>query len=413
MNLTTGRTEVPTRLTWMLVVIGLMVAGASRADVGPNLVSNPDFATAVSGWAWSTALISHQAGDGVAGLGSAQASPDDDGNAYGMQCVDIPDDLAGSFFVVGGWVKPVNFDPVPIDSRPASQLNFYADDQCGGFLGVDGGWEWYPRRPMGEWRRTAWGGRAPAGTGSILAFVGMVQAPLAPLGIVRIDDAFLHVVDPPEGLVHLWPFEHDVRDLIGGAETTAFGSPSYDGGRLGRAISLDGVNDSVRAGVSIGPSSLPRMTMGAWVRADQTNARRGVLSHDDIDFDRTLILDDRGPGGEGWSAFTGLGVMGGTDIAMSEHFQFVAVSYDEISAQALLYSDGSLTTETTSFGEGEPFLAIGSNPNFDLPFDGLIDEVFVFDRVLAPEELDHVRVFGLQLFSDSFESGDLSSWSTQ
>lgn len=44
---------------------------------------------------------------------------------------------------------------------------------------------------------------------------------------------------------------------------------------------------------------------------------------------------------------------------------------------------------------------------------GVIDEVFVFNRALSPEELDEVRGFGVGiLFSDGFESGGTLRWST-
>jgi len=396
------------------LAVGLLastMAIPAGAAVGPNLLSNADFSAGLAGWAWSTALMSHQPGDGASGLGSAQGSPDDDGYVFGVQCVDIPDELAGSFFVFGGWVKPVNYDPVSVDSRPASQLNFYSDDNCVDFLQVDGGWDWLARRTMGEWRRSAWAGRAPAGTGSVLIFLGMVQAPLVPLGIVRIDDAFLRVVDPPEGLIHFWPLESTVRDVIGGAVTFDVGSPVYQWGRVGRGISMDGIDDAIRAEVNIGPQALPQMTIGAWVRPDQTDAIRAVLSQDDGGFDRALMLDNRGDGGEGWAAFIGAGVMGGREIASAGDIHFVAAAYDEAEDEAMLYVDGSEQTGATSLGEGSSFFVMGNSPYLDLPFDGLLDEVFIFDRVLEPDELTFMAAIGLRIHIDGFESGDLSGWS--
>src|SRR6187200_2034278 len=50
--------------------------------------------------------------------------------------------------------------------------------------------------------------------------------------------------------------------------------------------------------VDINPAALPRMTWGAWVRTDTlTSSLYKALGHDNGNWDRTLGLDNRNPGG--------------------------------------------------------------------------------------------------------------------
>ncbi|GAB4451826.1 MAG: hypothetical protein OHK0029_01710 [Armatimonadaceae bacterium] len=53
-----------------------------------------------------------------------------------------------------------------------------------------------------------------------------------------------------------------------------------------------------------------------------------------------------------------------------------------------------VTLSSVSFDDGDSVLTIGRNPNFDVPFIGRIDNVFVFNRFLSNQEIDTIRTGG-------------------
>lgn len=70
---------------------------------------------------------------------------------------------------------------------------------------------------------------------------------------------------PAPGLLAYFRFQGDTTDNSGlGNDATATGSPAYTTGKIGQAISLDGVDDVVTAG--IGLSDSPNITVATWVK---------------------------------------------------------------------------------------------------------------------------------------------------
>ena len=85
----------------------------------------------------------------------------------------------------------------------------------------------------------------------------------------------------------------------------------------------------------------------------------------------------------------------------------------------ILYKDGQVVGSTGKNGNistnGSVPVWIGGNPNSatDMPWDGLIDEVRLYERSLTAEEIQFLPPPSQSgLFSDSFESGTTNSWST-
>ncbi|MEO0794940.1 MAG: LamG domain-containing protein [Verrucomicrobiota bacterium] len=231
--------------------------------------------------------------------------------------------------------------------------------------------------------------------------------------------ATLVAAAPLSGVVpiHYFPFDGNTVDVNGGAATQVFGAPTYVPGRTSidfggqetalsslaldqsnLAIQLNGTTDFIRAFVDINPSSLPDLTMGAWVMPSTVAPSRQIISHDSGGFDRSLGLDGRG-GGTGWSAFTGAGVLGVVPAEVGV-WQFVAVVYDgETSTTRLyVYNESSGVTEIRTGGfsnsAGWTYSDIGHNPSFGEFFGGAVDDVFFFDEALTDTQLEQVRING-------------------
>ncbi len=193
-----------------------------------------------------------------------------------------------------------------------------------------------------------------------------------------------------------YTFDGTLDDASGNGYTgTAVNGPGYASGYEGQALGLNAaLNQYVRvAGLDINPASAPAVTFGGWVNADVGTAIRGVLSHDNTGFDRTIDIDHRG-GATGWSAFRGNGVVFGAPVSTGA-WTFIALRHDQSTGSLSLNVDGvQVNAAGVSFGSGFSDFFIGRNPCCDAPFDGRIDNVFVYDEFLSDARLAEIRVGG-------------------
>lgn len=196
----------------------------------------------------------------------------------------------------------------------------------------------------------------------------------------------------PAGLIAHFAMGRNLTDRSGqGHRLDDHGSaPEADRhGRPGGARQLDG-QAYLETDVDINPARLPQLTLAAWVRADDASPVRQVFSHDDGGYDRSLGIDYRG-GGSGWSLFTGAGVLGYKPV-QTGLWTFVAGVWDQNARKARLHVDDAVfEAGNVAAGGGRNTLRIGMNPGFGEHFKGAVDEVWIFERALSPEEIDALR----------------------
>ncbi|MEE3176350.1 MAG: LamG-like jellyroll fold domain-containing protein, partial [Verrucomicrobiota bacterium] len=128
-------------------------------------------------------------------------------------------------------------------------------------------------------------------------------------------------------------------------------------------------------------------------------------------WDRTLGLDNRN-GQFRYTSFTGFGrpVVGNLPgPANTEDWTFVAASYDSAAGTVSVYVDVDASstddelvavTETARWNTGWPTFAIGGirPDNTSELWDGVIDNVFVYNEVLSPAEIAALRTdFGIEI----------------
>ncbi|MFC1865049.1 LamG-like jellyroll fold domain-containing protein [Chloroflexota bacterium] len=198
------------------------------------------------------------------------------------------------------------------------------------------------------------------------------------------------------GLIHLWSGEGNANDSVGSAHGTLGVTTAFGTGLTGQAFSFDGLQSSIvnPLPVNINPSVLPQMTMGMLVNLRSApNGYGWVIGHDNGGYDRSLNLHDNR---------YGFGVAGGTGVAPHlssliklkdnlNTWHWVAVSYDQAALTATFYADGSTQTVYANHVSGEDDATLGGLENFlGHTVDGLVDEVFMFNRVLSTEEIDQV-----------------------
>ena len=227
---------------------------------------------------------------------------------------------------------------------------------------------------------------------ALLALASAEAAPANPLAIYTFEDG-----DASDSSGN-----GNDGNVLGGVTFLGVGS-GHDGGRAASFSAVLGLS-GIDTGIDINSSTLPALTMGAWVFADTfgnpngpvTEARGKFLSHDNGGFDRTLGLDTRPTGVERYLAFNGGGGVVVSPPAQLGVWTHIAASWD--GTEIRLYQDGVFLgagPDNTDLGSSLFSLFIGTNPGFDEDWEGRIDDVFVYGRKLRDEGILDIYTNGL------------------
>jgi len=230
-------------------------------------------------------------------------------------------------------------------------------------------------------------------------------------GVVLIDSIRLYShdhqpitpVDPgAAGLQAHYEFEGNANDSSGSARNgTVMGDPFFGAGKVGQAISLDGLGDYVEITGYKGVLGSSAVTVTAWVKtsstgttdagSDSTNAIVGWGSGT-----ANQRFGFRIDGGRLRAEHAGGNIQGQTNLADGQ-WHHVAVTVQENSTisypDVILYLDGNDDTRPTT--DPDPFnitaaedVRIGSRPaGGDRFFMGQIDDVRIYERELSPDEI--------------------------
>lgn len=198
------------------------------------------------------------------------------------------------------------------------------------------------------------------------------------------------LVTPVAGAVALWSAEGNTADSIGANPGTAFGV-SYGPGWVGQAFQFESqYGDYVWLPASsvVDLSRMNAWTLTAWVWPSGTN------------YSGALTIYSEGA----WYASLGLDLYTGTADSYlggaSPAYSTAAVPSNHWTHVALVYTNGTRTFYINGVNSGsatDPALiptsagaAIGGIPGGAAWFDGLIDEVTIFNRALSDAEVQQV-----------------------
>lgn len=200
-----------------------------------------------------------------------------------------------------------------------------------------------------------------------------------------------------DGLVSYWTFDEKdvagktVKDKKGANDGEMLGDPEVVEGKLGNGLKLNGTADHVKvASLDVSPGTYPTITLMAWVHptSDGTGGqanRRFLFGHDDGGWDRGILMQSTnwrtGTGNDG-TDYWDTGATVGVNI-----WQHIAVVYSEGDIE--FYKDGKNYSYGSpgNVGDGNPSLLIGTHPTQARFFQGIIDEVLVYDRALSEAEI--------------------------
>ena len=187
-------------------------------------------------------------------------------------------------------------------------------------------------------------------------------------------------------MVSWWPAEGDANDIQDGNDGTFNGTPAYGSGEVGQAFSFNGIDAYVEVpdNASLNPTAV---TVDAWINPSDVSGNHDIVFKGNHEYLMQLrngtILFGSKDGTGNYTEFQGsLNVPANT-------WSHVAITHD--GATRRIYVNGVLdpvtqsqtglfTGDTDTLKIGRHFFAIDF-------FNGLIDEVEVFNRALSPAEI--------------------------
>jgi len=225
----------------------------------------------------------------------------------------------------------------------------------------------------------------------------------------KLDDAFLSIcVPPPANMVSWWNAEGDANDIIGTNNGTLMNGATFAPGKVDQAFSLAGTGDYVDAGTSNEfnfNNGAGDFTIDAWINLTALPLPSGETSVN------SAMMVNKGTFNpfSGWGFYVyrnwrlGFGSFGVGGVRSAENTitagSWAHVAVTKQGGAYKLYKNGielPLTLEgSDSFQTSTAPLKIGSDfygttaygEIDDTRFNGLLDEVEIFNRALSAEEI--------------------------
>ena len=219
---------------------------------------------------------------------------------------------------------------------------------------------------------------------------------------IVVSHASAQCVDPPPGLVSWWPGDGNAFDIEDGNDGTLQGDATFAPGKVGEAFSFDGNGDYVT--IPHDPALQPTdITVDAWIKgdlADQTSPIRYLVVDKSHGFGNGTgwALQGETSGGRiamiyGNGSFQNAEVFSASNV-LDDNWHFVAGTLD--GSKLRIYVDGVLENEITYSGSpagNNREVNIGAawgGGQFVRFFNGLIDEVEIYNRALSASEIQAI-----------------------
>lgn len=196
---------------------------------------------------------------------------------------------------------------------------------------------------------------------------------------------------PTGGLVLHLPFDGNAEDMSGlENHAAAFGAmPTEDKfGNARSAYFLDGGSHLI-APLCISPSVMPQVTMVLWAKTDRADRHGFLLTNAQGHGSARALSMRRSTEREGvfWATSTNRDGSWIWQKTVVGEWAFLAVSFDHGSKWMQLHVNGEMYERDCTADNGGSELAIGMHPGLGNFFQGSIDEVRVYDRILTEGEI--------------------------
>ncbi|ETW99469.1 MAG: hypothetical protein ETSY2_40785 [Candidatus Entotheonella gemina] len=198
---------------------------------------------------------------------------------------------------------------------------------------------------------------------------------------------------PPSGMVSWWSGDSTTEDIHDGNDGTLQNGGTFATGFVDDAFDFDGIDDFVQVPDATNLDLTHALTIDAWINTNNNSAEQMIVS-------KTIFEGDANDinyyfeifGNRLTFAVTGNAFKQGNTSLSSNTWYHVAVTYD--GAQVRFYLNGALdgSRALTDVPVGNVAdLTIGRHgPTGIHHFNGLIDEVELFDRALSGAEIEAI-----------------------
>lgn len=148
--------------------------------------------------------------------------------------------------------------------------------------------------------------------------------------------------------------------------------------------------------LDISPGKQPLITITFWIQLNTSNMESGILYQSDNDWGGDVhyrgIYAERNSGFIHWTACAGSdGSLQGPEI-LAKSWTFIALVYDRDDQAMRFVVNDQVFSNASKMRDGYPFLRIG-------PFDGQVDELRIYSRILTLEELS--ALYGKNITKDT------------
>jgi len=215
--------------------------------------------------------------------------------------------------------------------------------------------------------------------------------------------SLLAAVSPPSGLISWWTADNTAADLMGLNNATMYNGATFAPGEVGQAFSFDGVGARVQVADSDSLKLTASMTIEGWIKVNAFSTTHGEI------FFRG---DDRGgldpyslsTEPNGTLSFQVTTISNTSSVVQAPvplgQFIHVAATLDDATGAMKLYENGAVVAQTVTtlrpFRDldpaSNPSIGIGNHGGYptsphNFPFNGLIDELSVYNRAITASEI--------------------------
>ncbi|MFO7872275.1 MAG: NosD domain-containing protein [Candidatus Undinarchaeales archaeon] len=218
---------------------------------------------------------------------------------------------------------------------------------------------------------------------------------------VPLDNTYLR---DDSNLTSYWRLEGNADDELGLNDGTVYGATAVSG-RFGQAYDFDGTGDYIDIGGTIAEidESSP-LTFTGWINLDDDTSSVVVVNHQKSNSNRFGIASISGDLRAAFYDGSWQGASSGS--INTDTWYFFAYTFDG-SSSGQLYIDGVAQsgTNTPSTIAGETGMFIGARLDADKYFNGVLDDIAIFDRALSADEVEDIYLGTYAKYNNTTTSG--------
>lgn len=156
-----------------------------------------------------------------------------------------------------------------------------------------------------------------------------------------------------------------------------------------RSWDFDGTADYISTSLNLDQSSSSSnsITFTAWVKPESTSSGdHYVMSTDNGGYDWGVLRT-----GSTWYMYNGSGGQSTGKTVTAGTWQHIAAIWKPGTGIEFYLDGSSFTNSAISYDSGDNNVALGTNPGFGGYFDGLIDDVRIYNRALTSSEINYLK----------------------